>query len=907
MFNSAITFAGKQPTVWFGAKWGYNGLAIVPRKVNKKYVTISTRVNPVVDANLFFDASGHLNVTDKAKWSGDVSIVPKGPYCGTVLGHQARLTNELSASYMNFHDTINVCVDLPNDTDNDKMLDSWEMENFGNLGQAAADDPDFDGISNLEEFYNGTDPNENKEIFAFPPLHRYPYSNGFYAGPDVNLEWFGSTTLGRYEVEVAIWPDCEKAIYRAEVYNTNNIGDPIVHTADLGEGIGTQCAYRIRAAFTNSTGWTDWNNWQPFKVLEPLTDHTLYLENGEPLRGCYFFFWDWAQATNHWPTATNSVFWPFDWHTNDNLCSENLHFLKNEMEVNTVFLDQWAWKVFVGGVTISNMPLPGEPPENTNIFDLTYWSTQFDRDVPLCKSNNVEFLPWLSLGEHLGMGMTHYNTQNETNQQMYTYLEKRFGIGQIEKTLWRRWPGFYQSVLADITGTNYQIAWIEFIDEYISHYTENPTNSLNALVQVSNRGTRMPVVAPIVEHRINYIRDFAGRAIGKFQIWLAGRYGIVDVLNEAWDTEYVALNDINPQNEDGTVFCWEARTNKVIRACDDFDEFTIERNVGGWLTIREELLKRRNVCLAVEHISPFYDVVGGKAPPRSTVPVHRIDDFADIVIQRHGYDLDTDKQRMAYADWLKSGKYVVFAGMASTTRWAPLPGTNHCWRFYAEHAMHAGDNAAIYSWNELNSVDYRNSLVKNIVATNHAKRYLDWISERDTPLNINSDYELGVNKFLRGWTFSPSSRCTRSTKRSISGKACLKITGGGQCKIISDSVSCSGDKSYGLLLYARPERVPKGEQVSIAIQVDNTTTRTVWLDNEGWDSDSEQSSRTVYEAETGHNLTDVVTMSSVANAKWLPIFEFYEILDGNKKINLTITLPSDCELYLDDACLIELP
>lgn len=44
------------------------------------------------------------------------------------------------------------------DTDGDSLPDPWEMEFFGNLDQAAADDPDSDGLSNLEEFRSGTHP-----------------------------------------------------------------------------------------------------------------------------------------------------------------------------------------------------------------------------------------------------------------------------------------------------------------------------------------------------------------------------------------------------------------------------------------------------------------------------------------------------------------------------------------------------------------------------------------------------------------------------------------------------------------------------------------------------------------------------------------------------------------------------
>ncbi|HMO05333.1 MAG TPA: carbohydrate-binding protein [Kiritimatiellia bacterium] len=56
----------------------------------------------------------------------------------------------------------------PNDTDNDGLLDSWEMEYFGNLGQSATDNPDGDGqigfpMANIIEMANGTNPNVGED------------------------------------------------------------------------------------------------------------------------------------------------------------------------------------------------------------------------------------------------------------------------------------------------------------------------------------------------------------------------------------------------------------------------------------------------------------------------------------------------------------------------------------------------------------------------------------------------------------------------------------------------------------------------------------------------------------------------------------------------------------------------
>jgi photosystem II stability/assembly factor-like uncharacterized protein len=47
---------------------------------------------------------------------------------------------------------------ITSDTDADGMLDSWEMQHFGNLSQGPNGDYDSDGLTNLQEFQLGTNP-----------------------------------------------------------------------------------------------------------------------------------------------------------------------------------------------------------------------------------------------------------------------------------------------------------------------------------------------------------------------------------------------------------------------------------------------------------------------------------------------------------------------------------------------------------------------------------------------------------------------------------------------------------------------------------------------------------------------------------------------------------------------------
>jgi hypothetical protein len=56
--------------------------------------------------------------------------------------------------------TITVNPEPANDTDSDGMDDAWEISNFGDLSHDGAQDGDFDGMTDLQEFGHGTDPQD---------------------------------------------------------------------------------------------------------------------------------------------------------------------------------------------------------------------------------------------------------------------------------------------------------------------------------------------------------------------------------------------------------------------------------------------------------------------------------------------------------------------------------------------------------------------------------------------------------------------------------------------------------------------------------------------------------------------------------------------------------------------------
>ena len=74
-------------------------------------------------------------------------------------------------SYDNIGNRMAVVVTNP-DTDEDGMPDYWEIQYFGNLNRDGTGDYDGDGISDLDEYLNGTDPTQDTQapvLSAIPP------------------------------------------------------------------------------------------------------------------------------------------------------------------------------------------------------------------------------------------------------------------------------------------------------------------------------------------------------------------------------------------------------------------------------------------------------------------------------------------------------------------------------------------------------------------------------------------------------------------------------------------------------------------------------------------------------------------------------------------------------------------
>ncbi len=131
--------------------------AVTTAKAPGAATLTATVADPQGTANIQkteFFLQGVLNTTKTAApWSVALSSLAHGSY------HSYARTTDLDGNVTtSLPATFTIAVNP--DNDGDGMLDSWETSNFGNLAQTASGDPDGDGLSNLAEFSNSTNPQD---------------------------------------------------------------------------------------------------------------------------------------------------------------------------------------------------------------------------------------------------------------------------------------------------------------------------------------------------------------------------------------------------------------------------------------------------------------------------------------------------------------------------------------------------------------------------------------------------------------------------------------------------------------------------------------------------------------------------------------------------------------------------
>jgi len=107
---------------------------------------------------------------ESVQWTSDVGIASAAtnPYVqffvGTMdeirISHGCRSMEWLNACWLNLaSNSVFTVLDPGDDSDEDGLLDYWELYHFTNLNEVGAGNPDVDTLHNLFEFMWGTDPN----------------------------------------------------------------------------------------------------------------------------------------------------------------------------------------------------------------------------------------------------------------------------------------------------------------------------------------------------------------------------------------------------------------------------------------------------------------------------------------------------------------------------------------------------------------------------------------------------------------------------------------------------------------------------------------------------------------------------------------------------------------------------
>lgn len=106
-----------------------------------------------VTVNGLVATDGFASGNDTANWHLDM-VLATGPNTLTIVATDSSPYNDATVK------VITVSYYPPTDTDNDSLLDEWEIQNFGSLSVAnGTTDTDGDGVLDRDEYLRGTNPN----------------------------------------------------------------------------------------------------------------------------------------------------------------------------------------------------------------------------------------------------------------------------------------------------------------------------------------------------------------------------------------------------------------------------------------------------------------------------------------------------------------------------------------------------------------------------------------------------------------------------------------------------------------------------------------------------------------------------------------------------------------------------
>ena len=108
------------------------------------------------------------------------------------------------------------------DTDSDGMPDWWEMKWFGTLAYGPNDDPDGDGLTNLQEYQYGTNPN-NEDTDGDGLTDGWEVAHGLNPTDAADGNQLRPLMLEQSRSRII---ECWKRIYPTPLVFTNTPGSP---------------------------------------------------------------------------------------------------------------------------------------------------------------------------------------------------------------------------------------------------------------------------------------------------------------------------------------------------------------------------------------------------------------------------------------------------------------------------------------------------------------------------------------------------------------------------------------------------------------------------------------------------------------------------------------------------------